>query len=386
MKSSRTSTKSKYLDKAKKSSQVQKKTRDSTPPGVLNADQIARFKTTQEDIAELPVESIQPCPIIPDYRKPTESTLPIVVHSPAGCYCIEGSNLIEQAKVASQPAIRCSIIKIQEHSDTELAIRKVEVRTKPRGGTCTYAELVRNTSILAKILMEEIENPVVFSHGGARQGANFTNNKEDDLRQVLSDRLGKNRSTINDNLNFGRCLTYEAKDTLVAQNTGKAFFEKVRVNKRTLIKNLESDGKTPEDITEEVSRKILEWLLEFQQTGEIKPDLGEPEQTEEDDETDDQGNETLADVGVTSAREVETFRHRSPPAEIEIPDLPTEESVKTAIQGIIEALSGLMDQSPIACDQNIEIVGNQIGQLAIAHQMLIDIRNRAENSQIKEAA
>jgi len=31
-------------------------------------------------------------------------------------------------------------------------------------------------------------------------------------------------------------------DTLIAQNAGKAFFEKARVNKRFLIKNLESDG------------------------------------------------------------------------------------------------------------------------------------------------
>ena len=42
---------------------VLKTTTDSTPPGVLNADQIGRFKTTQEDIAELPIKAIQPCPL-----------------------------------------------------------------------------------------------------------------------------------------------------------------------------------------------------------------------------------------------------------------------------------------------------------------------------------
>ena len=57
-----------------------------------------------------------------------------------------------------QPAIRCWINTIQEHSDTELAIRKVEIRTKPRNGTCSSAELVRNASILEKIILDEMEN------------------------------------------------------------------------------------------------------------------------------------------------------------------------------------------------------------------------------------
>ena len=155
---------------------VPKTTTDSTPSRVLNADQFGRFKTTQEDISELPIKSIQACPLIPDYRDPTESILPIVVQSPAGNFCIDGWNFIDQAKSTGQPTMRCAIISIQEHSDTELAIRKVEVRTKPRGGTCLFAESVRNTSILAEILMAEMENPIVFSHGGARQGENFNNN------------------------------------------------------------------------------------------------------------------------------------------------------------------------------------------------------------------
>lgn len=359
-----------------------KKTKDSTPPGVLNNPQSERFKTTQEDVAELPVESIQPYPLIPDYRDPTESTLPIVIQSPAGCYCIDGWNFIEQAKTAGQPAIRCYVFHIQEHSETELAIRKVAIRTKPQGGTCSYAELVRNTRLIAKILMDEIENPVVFSHGGSRQGANFTNNKEDDLRQVLSERLGKDRSTINDYLNFGRHLSDDALETLVTANTGKAFFEKVRVNKRILIKNLESDGLASGDITTEVSIKMIEWLGEYQQTGEIRSDLNEPEPPEE---VEDQGSETTVDVSVARSEEIETFNHRSPPADSEVPELPNDQNVKATIQVIIEALSGLVDQSPLDYDQGIEIVDNQFGQLAMVRQMLIDIRDRAENDKNKEA-
>ena len=112
---------------------------------------IVRFKTTREDIAEIPVKSIQQCPLIPDYKDPTESTLPIVVHTPEAFFCIDGWNLIEQARAAGQSTVRCHVFQIQEHSDTELALRKVAVRTKPVGGTCCYAELVRNTKISWRI-------------------------------------------------------------------------------------------------------------------------------------------------------------------------------------------------------------------------------------------
>jgi hypothetical protein len=364
---------------------LQKETRDSTPPGVLNADQTARFKTIQEDVAELPIESIQPYLLIPDYREPTESTLPIVVHSPQACYCIDGWNFIEQAKSAGQPAIRCYVFHIQEHSDTELAIRKVAIRTKPQGGTGSFAELVRNTKIVVKYLMDEMENPIVFSHGGARQGANFTNIKEDDLRRVLSQRFGKERSTINAYVNFGRHLSDDVLETLVVSKTSKAFFEEGRVNKRTLINHLESDGLAQGDITAEVSSKMLEWLKEYQQTGKIKPDFGEPDPPEEVEDPNDDAAATYDD-SLTSAREVEAFNPQCPTIENDAPELPTEESVKTEIRTIIEALSELMNQSPLDCDHGIEIVGGQIEQLALIKQKIIDIRNRTENNQIKEAA
>ena len=365
---------------------VLKNTTDSTPPGVLNHDQIGRFKTIQEDIIELPIKAIQPHRLIPDYRDPTESTLPIVVQSPVGNFCIDGWRLIDQAVASGQPVMRCAIISLQEHSDTELAIRKVEVRTKPRGGTCLFAESVRNTSILAKILVDEIENPIVFSHGGARRGGNYTNNKEDDLRQVLSERLGKNRSTINDYLYFGRQLNDEAMDTLIAQKASKAFFEKARINKRILIKGLESDGVTFEDITTEVSRKMIEWLGEYQRTGKIQTDYGETDPPEEGTENENQGDGTSDDESDISTEDFETFHHRSPIAENEAPELPIDETVKTEIRAFIEALSEVVEQSPLEYDKDIEIVDNLLGRLAMVQQMIIDIRDRVQRNQNEEVS
>ncbi len=257
---------------------------DQNAPGVLNETQIGRFKTSQEDVAELPVESIQPYLLIPDYRDPTESTLPIVVQSPAGCYSIDGWNFIEQAKAAGQPAIRCYVFHIQDHSETELAIRKVAIRTKPQGGTCSYPELVRNARMLEQIILNEKENPIVFSHGGARRGGSFTNNREDDVREILAERLGKNRSTINKYLNHSEYLSEEKWDEILASGEGKKFFEEAQRNKRILIKNMKSDGRSDLEIMAQISEQMISWLKEYQSTGEIITDFGVEEEAESPDD------------------------------------------------------------------------------------------------------
>ena len=352
---------------------------NQNPPGVLKDAQTVRFKTTREDIAEIPVKSIQQCPLIPDYKDPTESTIPIVVHTPEAFFCIDGWNLVEQTQAEGQSTVRCHVYQIREHSDTELALRKVAVRTKPVGGTCYYVELVRNANLVASILMDEMENPIVFSHGGDRRGAFFTNNREDDHREVLSERLGKDRNTINAYLNFGRFLNHEAMDALVAQNTGRAFFEKVQVNKRIWINNLESDGLDQESIANQISVKMLEWLKEYQESGGIKTDFGGTEPPVEPEEQSDQTTEapsenTSSDEnGPGSAH----FNHRSPAVDCEIPEHLEKVDVKAVMQGVAETLAGLIQQSSFDCNQAIEIIDEQIRQLVTARQIVIDIQDRS---------
>ena len=346
------------------------------PPGVLKEEQTVRFITTREDFAEIPVKSLQACPLIPDYRDPTESTLPIVIHTPEAFFCIDGWNLIEQARAAGQSNVCCHVFQIQEHSDTELALRKVAVRTKPLGGTCCYAEGVRNTKIVWEMLMNAMENPIVFSHGGDRRGTSFTDNREDDIREVLSERLGKDRSTINAYLNFGICLTNEAMDALIAQNTGRAFFEKAQVNKRIWIIKLKSDGLDEESITNQISSKMIEWREEYQESGNIKTDHGETEE-EGDQTTESSSASTSTDENGPSSEQVHNFNHRSPPVASETPVLPQIEDVKAIMQGVADTLAGLVHQASFDCDQAIEALNGQIGQLATASQMLTDIKDRA---------
>ena len=356
-------------------------------PGVLKDERTGRFNTTRQDIAELPVTSIQQCPLIPEYKDPTESTLPMVVHTPEAFVCIDGWNLVDQARAEGQTTVRCHVYQIQEHSDTELALRKAAIRTKPVGGTCCYAERVRNTKLLAELLMDEMENPTVFSHGGGRRGANFTNNREDDLREVLSERLGKDRNTINSYLNYGRFLTNEIMEMLVAQNTGRAFFEKALVNKRFLIKNLESEGLDRVTITNRISTKILDWYKEYQDSGDIKTDFGETERSAETaaTATEEEGDPTTAspsaststDADENRSEEGNTFNHKSPDPGNKTPVMPKIEDVTPLIQTAVESLSSIFDQTTVNYDQAIETIDEQIRQLATARQMLADIKNRS---------
>jgi hypothetical protein len=257
-----------------------------------------------------------------------------------------------------------------------VALRKSGVRTKAVGGNCYYVELVRNTKIVRQMSMNSMENPIEFSHGGSRRGPFFTNNPEDDIREVLSERLGKSRSTINNYFNFGRYITDEAMDTMIEQNTGRAFFEKAQVNKRRWISDLESDGLDEESITNQISLKMLEWLREYQETGKIKPDYRQIE--DESDQTTEVSSEgTSTDENESGSEQINTFNHRSPSDDNEIPTILGEEDVKAAMQSVSETLVGLIQQSSFDYDQTIEIIDEQIRQLATARQIVIDIKDRA---------
>ena len=353
------------------------------PTGVLNAEPIGRYKTIGEDFLDLPVDSIQPHDLIPDYRDPTESTHPIVVQSQEACFCIDGWNLIEMARARAQQDIRCHVFQIERHSETELALRKAGIRTKPLGGVANYAEIVRNTKILEAKLMMERDSLIAFSHGGVRRGEQFTNNKEDDLRVILVERMGKDRNTINDYLNFGRYLTNAAMEIMVAEGAGKRFFEKIRVRKRTFVHNLQSDGLDDGAITNQASEQMLQWWGEFQSTGDIA--TAPPVEENPDPESEIERPE-LSNGAEARGRSQQELGYRSPSPTETLPDMPDEAEALTDLHAVIAALIELAEQSAIATNLGVEVVGNQIKALAMIRQMLIDIRDRANDGRDKEAA
>jgi len=249
---------------------------DQSSPGVLINSQSERFATTGEEITELAIATIRPCRNIPDYRDKTESLLPIVVQSPDACQCIDGWNLIEQAQYEGRSSIRCHVFKINRHSETELAIRKVAIRTKPLGGTCSYAELVRNTCRLFTILCESADDPVVFSHGGNRRSTDFTDKRENNIRSVLSERLGKSQTTINKYLQHGEHVSDDVFKELIDANVPKGFFEATQKEKQRYAAELASRQAASDEIIKHVSAKMLESLQSWQTpiATEIPPHAG----------------------------------------------------------------------------------------------------------------
>jgi hypothetical protein len=249
---------------------------NQSSPGVLIDPQPGRFVTIGEEITELAIATIQPCRNIPDYRDKTESILPIVVKSPDACHCIDGWNLAEQAHSEGRPSIRCHLFKIDRHSEAELAIRKVAIRTKPLGGTCSYAELVRNTCRLFTILRESAADPVIFSHGGNRRSTEFTDKRENSIRSVLSERLGKSQTTINKYLQHGEHVSDDVFNELINDNVPKGFFEATQKEKQRYASELISRQVASDEIINYISAKTLEWLQSWQTpiATEIRPPAG----------------------------------------------------------------------------------------------------------------
>jgi hypothetical protein len=215
------------------------------------------FATQRESIEDLDPGEIQPFQTIPDYLEPTSSLYPIVVKNPTSTICIEGWSKVCQAKEAKQVALTCHIHHVTEISEEELAIRKVAIRVSPQGGIDSYAERVRNVEKLSRLLTESTENLTIFYHGGPRRGSAYTNNREEDIRLILAQRLGKSRATIGKCLNHASHINNDVMQVLVEGKVDKDFFEEVQKVKRKLVDNLTADRKSEEEITRRVSETIL---------------------------------------------------------------------------------------------------------------------------------
>jgi hypothetical protein len=340
---------------------------DQSSRGVLNDSQMGLFVTTSEEIAELPTASIQPCRNIPDYRDLTESPLPIVIQSPDACHCIDGWNLIEQALSEGRSTICCHVFSIERHSEIELAIRKVAIRTKPTGGTCSYTELVRNTCRLFAILYESADDPVVFAQGGNRRGADFAGKRENNIRSVLSERLGKSQTTINKYLQHGEYISDDTFTELIDANTPKGFFEATQKGKQQYASELKSRQSASNEIIRLVSARMLDWL----QTGQtqIVTEIRPPEIA----------IEHQMPATQNSSSRIESHSTTRPPCKFKTPEAiesgtddstSTEGDIRSQIRRIGSELIAVADNNEITPEQQIPILRDQIAQLAAILQHL----------------
>lgn len=231
-----------------------------------------RLETVDERFEVLDVEAIQPFVLIPYYVAPTDLTYPVVAKTPLNYFCLDGWNLVEKAKDGGMISLKCYVEYFAEHSNEELAIRKVVLRERPRGGICCYAETVRNATSLRDILLASDIDLKVFQHGGSRKGAAFTTNRQENITKLISERLGKSVSTINQYINHGLYLTHETLNSLAEREADKDFLEAAQPNKRWKINNLRSQEVLDEEITHQISESMMGWYYEYTQNDKkIKP-------------------------------------------------------------------------------------------------------------------
>ena len=227
-------------------------------------------KDVQNHYKELSITEIQTIDSIVDYQEKTTCPHPLILHSPQGYYCIEGHDLIKLAKTEGHKIIRCHIEEVSEVSEIELAIRKTAIRMVPAGGISSYAENVRNIRTLFDMLAALSDNPLIYSHGGNRRGAEFSENAGDNIRELIAERLGRSKTTINTYLSYSEYLTDETVAELAASKMTRTFFEKARSGKQKAIRELENSSYERNDITSQVSSIVLGMLADYQQSGTVR--------------------------------------------------------------------------------------------------------------------
>jgi hypothetical protein len=198
---------------------------DQDSSGDLNSTFNPPVRDFDKSIEPLEIADITHFSGIPDFIDPTRSPYPIIIKSPSSIQCIDGWELIEDAKEKGESALICEINHIQRDSEIEYALWKASVRIMPIGGTCIYPEKMGNACRLLTMLRESSEeNLMVFSHGGARRGDSYTNSPTNNARLVLTDRLGKSVTTINKYLQHGKYLSEETLQTLISAGVKQQAF------------------------------------------------------------------------------------------------------------------------------------------------------------------
>jgi len=247
---------------------------DHDSPGVLTGIQdeeqtpreeisTSTYQTRNRSIEDVQIIIIQRFPLIPYYVDPMDAEYPYVVRTPSGVYCMDGLDKIEEERSKGRDTITCDVESIDNHSIEELVLRKIASRTKTRGGQAIFPEIVRNTCTAAEMLVNSDKNLILFFHGGRRHGKDFSEQRDNNVRQILATRLGYDRDTVNTHLLYGRYITGAAFDTLINLRVKKIVFEKFQTKKTKLEARLEKERLPVSEIALKISAELLVFVGEY---------------------------------------------------------------------------------------------------------------------------
>lgn len=353
----------------------QKKTVIQNPQGISTDKQNNSYVTLREAFEDLDIDDIIPFTDIPDYQERTTSPHPIVVRSPNTCHAIDGFDLVAEAKARNETTVTCHVYYIPQFSAIEVAIRKAGIREVSTNGPASYAELARNARHVYSMIHESTENLVVYSHGGTRRGVTFVNNREDNIRILLAERLGKSPSTVSKYVTYTEYLSDEAMETLAQSRTSKSFFQTAASNKNITVKLLRGDNKSDEEVTQIVSEKVLAWLQEYKETekegkGKIAPVIYERATTEKE--------KDRCNINMPGE-----FEHETPSGEVDNEE-PTEDEIYIGLKTLGETLVLLESDRSKTLNKLAEEVRVLICNVSLIHQSILDLINKQQTAADKE--
>ena len=217
------------------------------------------------------------------------------------------------------------------------------------------------------LLCESADDPVVFSHGGNRRSTDFTGKRENNIRSVLSERLGKSQTTINKYLQHGEYVSDDVFKELIDANAPKGFFEATQKEKHRYASELISRQTASDEIIRLVSAKTLDWL----QTGQTPIDtvILPPERA----------IEPQAPATQPAPSRIESNPPSRQPCEFKTPEATepgtdnstsTEDDIRSQLRRIGSELIAVADNDEITDEQQITILRDQIARLAAILQHL----------------
>ena len=244
--------------------EVEEKPDQITPGGLIVAEEVSRYRTVDEKYQELQIGQIEHFLGLPDFVARSRSNFPLIIETSLSMVCIDGWDRIEEARAEGRTHIGCLVEQVLEYSEKELCLRKAAVRMVARGGRGTYGEHVRNVKILTRKLLESEEPLVSFRHGGDRRGLDFvSNNRGENVREVLAERLELSLSSINQMIAHAVFLDDHTIDFFAVQGVSKDFFEKAQRNKNLKAKDMKSRRASDREIEIEISKNARDWYEEY---------------------------------------------------------------------------------------------------------------------------
>jgi hypothetical protein len=348
-------------------------TQNQPSPGDSKEHLTDKYATCREDIAEVAIADIQPCPIIPDYKTPT------TVHPANHCpdpgreylYRWMALHRSRRRPPANQPSGAISTTL----PSTPISNWPSE---RPPSGSCPRAASARMPNWLATPIayakplkahrMTWCCSPMVVI--GVVSALPILKKKH---RAVLASRLGKSPTTISKYLQHGKGLNDETMEELVKAGAPKQFFEAVQTQKEIGTAGLHAKKKDEAAIVAEISSLVSAWWKESQRP--VPPKTTPPESPQP-----PQARRPTAPTRPSQSHNQPPTASRGAHQERSdasgnpatgAPPITGETGVTAELKRIGETLIEIADSQESPTPQQVETIRRLVQELAVLHQRLV---------------